>query len=136
MISDFQRRVYSSPIIKAVRGSEDAGCAEVGVAADCDGGVVGCWGGWVGWVGGLGGGVCFGGLGGGGGGGGSGGDGGGWGWRRAQVAAYADEGRDDGPPAEEDVLRAVELGFAGYFVAGFSLDVVAAGGGAGFVWWH
>lgn len=32
------------------------------------------------------------------------------------------------------MLRAVELRFAGYFVAGFGLDVVAAGGGAGFGW--
>ena len=32
------------------------------------------------------------------------------------------------------MLRAVELCFAGYFVAGFGLDVVAAGGGAGFGW--
>lgn len=32
------------------------------------------------------------------------------------------------------MLRAVELRFARYFVAGFCLDVVAAGGGAGFRW--
>ena len=30
------------------------------------------------------------------------------------------------------MLRAVEVGAAGYFVAGFGLDVVAARGGAGF----
>lgn len=30
------------------------------------------------------------------------------------------------------MLRAVELRFARYFVAGFGLEVVAAGGGAGF----
>ena len=33
------------------------------------------------------------------------------------------------------MLRAVELGAAGYFVAGFGLDVGAAGYGAGF-WGH
>ena len=56
---------------------------------------------------------------------------------RAQVPAYADQGLDHGAPAEEYVLRAVELGLAGYFVAGFGFEVVAAGGGAGLGrhWW-
>lgn len=52
----------------------------------------------------------------------------------AEVPADADGGLDHGASAEEYVLRAVELGFAGYFVAGFGLDVVAAGGGAGLGW--
>ena len=43
--------------------------------------------------------------------------------------------RYHGASGQEDVLRAVELGPAGYFVAGFGLDVGASGYGAGF-WGH
>jgi len=51
-----------------------------------------------------------------------------------EVAANAYFGLDGGAAAEDYVLSAVELGFAGYFVAGVGFDVVAfwlGGGGFG-----
>lgn len=44
--------------------------------------------------------------------------------------------RYHGASGQEDVLRAVELGPAGYLVAGFGFDVGASGYGAGFCWGH
>jgi U1 small nuclear ribonucleoprotein len=50
------------------------------------------------------------------------GGGGGGRARGEEVAADADVGADDGAPAEDEVLRAVQLGAAGDFVAGVGGD--------------
>ncbi len=57
-----------------------------------------------------------------------GGGGGGGGARGEEVAADADVGADDGAPAEDDVLGAVQLGAAGDFVAGVGGDEGGFGG--------
>lgn len=113
MVPDLERRIQNGALIKPVGRPQYGARAQERVPSDRDGGVVGGgrWGG---------------------GGSGGGGGGRGVGLGSAQVPADADGGLDHGAPAQEDVLRAVELGFARDFVAGFGLDVVAARGGAGF----
>lgn len=78
-------------------------------------------------------------------GGGGGGFRGGGGAGGEQVAADADVGADDGAPAEDDVLRAVQLGAARDFVAGVGGDEGGFGGflgrgggrgGWGHGWWR
>lgn len=105
MVADLHRDVAEYAFVHARGGAQDGAGGDEGVAADGYGGVVLSGRG-------FGGGVCGGGA--------------------HEVAADADFGLDDGAAAEDYVVGAVELGFAGYFVAGVGFDVVAFGLGGGF----
>ena len=67
--------------------------------------------------------------------GGGGGGGRGRGCSADEVATDAHFGLDDGAAAEDDVLGAMELGFAGDFVAGVGFDVVGFWFGGGHACW-
>lgn len=111
VVPDLERMIARHALVQSGGGLERAARGDEGVAADGDGGVVLLLGdhGFAIFCG-----------------------GGGWGEGAHVVPADADVGLDYCAAAEDDVLGAVEFGFAGYFVAGVGFDVVAFGLGGGF----